>query len=144
MMKKFQLLVYAAAIALSACATKTHHTQAEPEKPAYTVMSVIHFATSSAALNRTAKIILGKAAARLKKDAALQLEIAGHADSRSTDAFNMALSKRRADRVNRYLVKHGVSVDRLTVKAYGESQPVVGNDSTAGMAKNRRVELRTR
>jgi len=144
MMKKFQLLACAVAIALSACATKTRHTQAESEKPAYTVMSVVHFATSSAALDRTAKIILDKAADRLKKDAALQLEVVGHADSRNTDTFNMALSKRRADSVNRYLVKHGISVDRLTVKAFGESQPIAGNNSSAGMAKNRRVELRTR
>ncbi len=143
-MIKIHLLVLAAALTLSACAAKTHRTEPTPAKPAYTVMSVVHFATRSAALNRTAKSILGKASGALKKDAALQVEIAGHADSRNTDAFNMTLSKKRASSVEHFLVKDGVSAKRLTIKPYGESHPVASNDTKAGMAKNRRVELRTR
>jgi len=141
-MNRMNLLILAAAITLSACATKTHQAETTPTKPAYTVMSVVHFATRSAALNRTAKTTLGKAAKALKKDASLQVEIAGHADSRNTDAFNMALSRQRAASVEHYLVKHGVSAKRLTIKPYGESHPVASNDSKEGMAKNRRVELR--
>jgi len=143
-MKKINLLILAAIITLSACATKTHQAETMPAKPAYTVMSVVHFSTRSAKLNRMAKAVLGKAAGTLKKNAALQVEIAGHADSRNTDAFNMLLSKRRAASVEHYLVKHGVSAKRLSIKPYGESQPVASNDNREGMAKNRRVELRTR
>lgn len=143
-MKKIHVLALAAALTLSACATTSHQTETASAKPAYTVMSVVHFATRSATLNRTAKVTLGKAAGTLKKDVALQVEIAGHADSRNTDDFNMALSRKRAASVERYLAKHGISADRLAIKAYGESQPVASNDSKAGMAKNRRVELRAR
>lgn len=142
--KSSRVLMVAAAVALSACSTAMHKSEsAAPAKPAYTVMSVVHFATRSSVLDSTAKAILHKAAATLAAQNKLKVEIAGHADSRNTDAFNMALSQRRAESVQRYLASHGVDLSRLTVKSYGESQPVASNDTEAGMAKNRRVELRT-
>ncbi|MFQ5519713.1 MAG: OmpA family protein [Mariprofundus sp.] len=140
---KFRLFILAAAIALSAC-SKAVHTDHAPSKPAYSVISVVHFATRSAALDRTARSILSNAAATLEKDTALTVEVAGHADSRNTDAFNMALAQRRAASVQKYLVKKGINANRLSIKSYGESQPVASNDTKAGMAKNRRAELRTR
>ncbi len=144
-MKLFNIAIVTAAIALSACSSAVHHQtdSTPPTKPAYTVMSTVHFATRSAALDRSAKQILSKAATTLKQDQALQVEIAGHADSRNTNAFNMALSERRAASVERFLIKQGVWAERLTIKAYGESRPIASNDTKAGMAKNRRVELRS-
>ena len=144
MMKSTQILIVGGALLLSACSTAMHKSDpATPAKPAYTVMSVVHFATRSSVIDSSAKAILSKAAATLSAQEKLQVEIAGHADSRNTDAFNMALSKRRAEGVFRYLVSHGIRPDRLTIRAYGESKPVASNETKAGMAKNRRVELRT-
>jgi outer membrane protein OmpA-like peptidoglycan-associated protein len=53
----------------------------------------------------------------------------------------MGLSQRRAEAVRNYLVEKGVSAERLTVKAYGESQPVADNATEEGRFQNRRVEL---
>jgi OOP family OmpA-OmpF porin len=56
--------------------------------------------------------------------------------------MNMKLSEDRANSVAAYLVKKGVAADQLTTKGYGPTRPVAANDSAAGRAKNRRVELK--
>jgi OOP family OmpA-OmpF porin len=68
--------------------------------------------------------------------------VEGHTDSQGADAFNMALSQRRADAVMKYLVDHGVPAGRLSAKGYGETQPVADNGTADGRAQNRRVVLR--
>ena len=65
--------------------------------------------------------------------------IAGHTDSRASDAYNMRLSQNRANSVARVAQSAGVRVS--DVRAYGERQPVAPNNSAANMAKNRRVEI---
>ena len=49
---------------------------------------------------------------------------------------------RRATAVRDYLVRHGIDAQRLTVRGFGESQPVASNETDDGRAQNRRVELR--
>lgn len=61
--------------------------------------------------------------------------------STGADAYNQALSERRASSVAAYLVSQGVLRDRLYVAGRGESQPVAYNDTEAGRAQNRRVEV---
>lgn len=65
----------------------------------------------------------------------------GHTDSIGTDAYNMALSQRRANSVKDYLVSKGVPADRVYVEGKGESQPVATNKTREGRAQNRRVEI---
>ena len=67
--------------------------------------------------------------------------VAGNTDSIGTDAYNMKLSRRRADAVRDYLIQHGIPATRITVEANGESKPVASNDTADGRAQNRRVEL---
>jgi outer membrane protein OmpA-like peptidoglycan-associated protein len=68
--------------------------------------------------------------------------IAGHTDSKGTDDYNMGLSEKRANAIKDYLIsKHGISPERVVVKAYGKSKPVASNDTTDGQALNRRVEF---
>lgn len=71
----------------------------------------------------------------------LKVEIQGHTDSIGTDAYNMGLSKRRAQAVKDYLVKKGIDAKRLSIKGFGESTPKDTNTTKEGRAKNRRVEL---
>ena len=52
-----------------------------------------------------------------------------------------SLSIRRAEAVYRYLVNLGVDPERLTVEGFGKSRPIASNDTEAGRAQNRRVEL---
>ena len=70
------------------------------------------------------------------------IRIEGHTDSVGSEAYNMDLSRRRAEAVKNLLVQRGVADSRLEVVAFGESLPVATNDTEAGRQKNRRVELK--
>jgi len=70
-----------------------------------------------------------------------KVEVAGHTDSRGSDAYNMDLSLRRAQSVRDYLVTKGIPSDRLVINGYGESQPIADNTTEEGRFQNRRVEL---
>ncbi|MFN4092841.1 MAG: OmpA family protein [Brevundimonas sp.] len=72
------------------------------------------------------------------------IDIIGHADSRGTDEYNLTLSRDRASNVARYLVDGGVLPARLYVEGRGESSPIASNDTAAGQAQNRRVEITIR
>ncbi|MNH40347.1 Outer membrane porin F precursor [compost metagenome] len=65
----------------------------------------------------------------------------GHTDSVGSDAYNQALSERRASSVAEYLLSQGVAPNKITSEGKGESQPIADNETEEGRAKNRRVEL---
>ena len=65
----------------------------------------------------------------------------GHTDSVGSDAYNQKLSVRRAEAVKAYLVSKGVEASRVYTEGKGKKQPVADNKSSAGRAKNRRVEI---
>jgi len=69
-----------------------------------------------------------------------RVEIEGHTDSDGTEAYNLELSQRRAQAVGLLLVNSfGVPANRLTAVGYGETKPMVSNNTDANKAKNRRV-----
>lgn len=84
---------------------------------------------------------LDKVADTLNQYPQTTIDVIGHADSTGPDAYNQALSERRASSVASYLVSRGVLRDRLYVAGRGESQPIASNDTEEGRAKNRRVEV---
>lgn len=88
--------------------------------------------TSFASLNRVADLMVSKN---------LSLKLAGHTDSQGSDAYNMKLSKDRAESVKAYLVSKGVNPSRVEATGYGESQPIDNNATAAGRQNNRRVEF---
>lgn len=68
------------------------------------------------------------------------VEIAGHTDSKGSDAYNQKLSERRAKSVRDYLVnKLGMDGKLFSAVGYGESKPIASNDTDAGRAENRRI-----
>ena len=69
------------------------------------------------------------------------IEVAGHTDSRGTDAYNQGLSERRAASVATYLQGQGVISQRLITVGMGESRPMSDNSSAGGRQANRRVEI---
>lgn len=80
----------------------------------------------------------------MKENAQLRAELVGHADATGPAAYNMGLSKRRAEAVRNYLVKQGVASGNLSLDWKGESQPIATNKTKAGRAQNRRVEITIR
>jgi outer membrane protein OmpA-like peptidoglycan-associated protein len=85
---------------------------------------------------------LARLAAILKETPGLGAEIMGHTDDQGDDAYNLALSEKRARAVLEYLVTLGCARARLSARGYGESKPTVANDSDENRARNRRVEAR--
>lgn len=69
------------------------------------------------------------------------VDIVGHADSTGSDSYNQGLSERRASSVAAYLISRNVIRERLYVAGMGERAPIASNDTDAGRAQNRRVEI---
>lgn len=83
-------------------------------------------------LKRIAKIII---------DNHLKVEISGHTDNIGDDTQNQTLSEKRSNSVKEFLITEGCTADNLITKGYGKTKPVASNETEAGRAKNRRVEL---
>jgi OmpA-OmpF porin, OOP family len=70
------------------------------------------------------------------------LELQGYTDARGTDQFNIGLSQRRAEAVQRYLVSKDVPLYRISLVGLGKDKPVADNKTRQGRDQNRRVEIR--
>ncbi len=114
---------------------------AAPAVPAKLVLEDVNFDYDKSTLRPEAHATLDQAAESLKAWGDVKVEVAGHTDSRGSERYNMSLSQRRANAVRDYLIGKGIAADRLTTKAYGESQPIADNATDEGRSKNRRVEL---
>ncbi len=101
----------------------------------------IYFDFNSATIKRESYGILDEVAAILSANPNAQIQIAGHTDSDGDESYNQTLSEQRAQSVYNYLVNKGVEASRLSTIGYGESQPVVPNNSSANKALNRRIEF---
>jgi outer membrane protein OmpA-like peptidoglycan-associated protein len=77
----------------------------------------------------------------LGKTVVATAKIDGHTDSVGSEEYNLALSDRRAKAVFDYLTSRGVDPSRLKSQGFGESNPIAPNDTEAGRAQNRRVEI---
>jgi peptidoglycan-binding protein ArfA len=80
----------------------------------------------------------------LRRNPALQLEIAGHTDNIGDPALNQRLSEQRARRIRELLIGRGIDSTRLTAVGYGGTRPVADNNDPAQRARNRRVEVTVR
>ena len=71
-----------------------------------------------------------------------KLVVEGHTDNSGETDYNMVLSEQRAQRVKQLMVEKGANSERILTMGYGESKPIVPNNSKANMEKNRRVVFR--
>jgi len=102
----------------------------------------IYFDTGKADVKPESDAALAEIAKLLQQDPALKLHVVGHTDNVGTLVSNMDLSRRRADSVAKVLTaKYSIAAARLDAQGVGPLAPVASNDSEAGRAKNRRVEL---
>jgi OOP family OmpA-OmpF porin len=112
-----------------------------PAPPNYNFAN-IQFEFDSGILKTESYPTLDKAAAEMKKDPSAKFMLKGYASAEGTDEHNMILSQDRANSVKAYLVNSGVNVNNLTIKGYGEANPVADNTTEAGRVINRRVEMK--
>jgi len=109
---------------------------------AVTLTQQLRFRFNEAELTTDSFRVLDALAATLRTDIRVgRVEIQGHTDAVGDEAYNVALSQRRADVVRDYLVTQGVDAGRLLAKGYGTSRPQAGNETEAARARNRRVQF---
>jgi outer membrane protein OmpA-like peptidoglycan-associated protein len=99
------------------------------------------FDTGKAEVKDQARTQLSQVGAILAKYPQDRIRVAGYTDSTGKTEFNKKLSEERAQAVKAVLVSQGVKEEQLMYKGFGEDSPAAGNDTAAGRAKNRRVEL---
>ena len=105
--------------------------------------SGITFATDSSTVQPQFQPTLDQVAQTLASYNQTYIDVLGHTDTTGTDAYNQALSERRASSVADYLSVRGVARARMATRGYGESQPIYNPDDTeAKKAANRRVEIK--
>ncbi|MFN5128327.1 MAG: OmpA family protein [Sphingomonadaceae bacterium] len=104
--------------------------------------SEITFGVDSSNIDPGFRNTLDQVSSTLKQYEKTYVDVMGHTDSTGSDAYNQALSERRASAVADYLSSRGVQSARLATRGYGESQPKASNLDAAGRSANRRVEIR--
>jgi outer membrane protein OmpA-like peptidoglycan-associated protein len=118
-----------------------------PPPPALGCGAVIHgitFGFDSAVIKLEAAPVLAMLHDGLRNDASTAVVLEGHTSSEGTDAYNLALSQRRAQAVVADLVRRGIPSARLSAAGIGEARPIATNDDESGRSLNRRVEVHCR
>lgn len=103
---------------------------------------LIFFNFDSSVLKEESYAPLDEAVKVLKKFVNSSFLIEGHTDSIGSVAYNLNLSKERAKTVMDYFVSKGIPASRISFVGYGEAKPIDTNETEAGKAKNRRVEIK--
>lgn len=101
------------------------------------VLKPVYFAYDSIVITEAGRGILQKNVEYLKKRPSTKVMVEGHADSRGTNEYNLALTDRRAAAVKAYLLSLGVTADRVSTVAKGEEQPFCKEETEACWQQNR-------
>lgn len=107
--------------------------QLNAEKP----LADVHFGYDQTNLTDEARARLAKNLEWLKRWTSTKIMVEGHADSRGTNEYNLALGERRAAAVREYLVSLGLAADRITMVSKGEEQPFCSEETESCWHQNR-------
>lgn len=102
---------------------------------------IVFFDWDKADLTPEAQSILRQAADYIKKGGVTRITLTGHADRSGTDTYNVRLSQRRGENVQKFLVNLGVAGNSMSIVAKGESIPLVPTADGVREPQNRRVEI---
>jgi peptidoglycan-associated lipoprotein len=108
--------------------------QVNAQKP----LATVYFEYDKADLTEASRGILQKNGEWMRKWTTTRITVEGHADSRGTTEYNMALGERRAAAVRDYLVSLGISADRIAIVSKGEEEPVCREENESCWHQNRR------
>jgi peptidoglycan-associated lipoprotein len=151
---KNTLLILAACLVLTACATKKEvatipQIEGQMQGDVYTgddtvkyladgVPDRVFFATNETILTTASRETLRAQASWLRQNSSINVVLEGHADERGTREYNLALGERRANSAKDYLMTYGISSDRISVLSYGKERPVDAGSNPLAWSKNRR------
>lgn len=119
------------------CPELTEEHAAQLKQYAKTIL----FDTGKSTFQKGTYSVLASIVSILKEYPDAQFTIEGHTDSTGSKALNQKLSEERAAAVKNYLIENGIKADRLTSAGYGPDKPIDTNNTAAGRANNRRVEI---
>jgi peptidoglycan-associated lipoprotein len=103
--------------------------------------TAIYFDLDKSDLKQEARMLLDAKLPILRANANVRIRIAGHADERGSDEYNVALGQRRAAAAKRYLVDQGIAADRIDVVSFGEERPAMQGGTEDAWSRNRRDEF---
>ena len=112
---------------------------ADPPPPQQSNAKTINFGTGSA--DPGSSSASQEVADDLKKNPDKKVRVEGHTDNVGSASNNQKLSQERADGVRRQLISQGAKPDQVTAVGYGQDKPIADNNTSAGRAQNRRVEI---
>lgn len=104
-------------------------------------MTGIQFESGKDVIKKTSYPILDNVVKVLQDNPKWDIEVQGHTDNVGKAESNKALSQKRAEAVDNYLISKGIEAKRLTAKGFGQDMPIADNKTPAGRAKNRRVQF---
>lgn len=105
------------------------------------VLENVFFDTDKYVLKESSRVELQKLIEFMNFNKLIKVQINGHTDNTGDKQKNLILSENRAKAVTEYLISKGIAKERLTFKGFGDSKPVVPNDSEEHKAMNRRTEF---
>ncbi|HKT96687.1 MAG TPA: OmpA family protein, partial [Paraburkholderia sp.] len=103
--------------------------------------SNVTFDTNSYAIKPSFAPVLDQVAQTLQQNPEVVAQVVGHTDNTGQPAYNQTLSVNRAQSVVNYLGSRGVAMQRMAAEGRGDTQPIADNNTEAGRAANRRVEI---
>ncbi len=115
-----------------------------PVPPTITLAADVLFDFDKAVIKEAFKPELDRIAELLRQNPEVRVFVDGHTDTAGPAAYNMELSRRRAQAVADYLIGRGIDADRITVRAFGETELAVPTPDDTPEPRNRRVEIRKR
>lgn len=105
------------------------------------IPNIIHFALDKSGLSAESVKVLDQVTDALKQNSEYSVTLYGYTDNRASAAYNLALSKRRAQSIADYLMKHGIASNRIAIVAQGKKATIDDSNAVMGHALSRRVEL---
>lgn len=121
---------------------QTGNQTREPELVAMIRMNNIFFDFDKDNLRDESKLELDRWIKMLQLNPSVIIEIDGHTDGIGDESYNQRLSELRAGSVVKYLSDHGIDLERLEAKGFGEKMPIASNKTGEGRQQNRRVEVK--